>query len=96
MIFVGLSSLLLEPVENAAYEGRNEEQLAVSTGYSLNLVEDQCHIALDLALEQDLSSFDALPSRRDLYQDSVRVNSRLFVKCDDPFATLDCFILVKR
>jgi hypothetical protein len=83
------------PVENAAHKGRNEEELATSTGNSLGKVEDKGHVALDFALEEDLGCLDALPGGGDLDKDSAGVCSRLLVESEDALGPFYGFSFVE-
>lgn len=77
------------PIEDSPYEGRNEEELFLCAGDGLYLVKDKGHVALYLGFEEFLACFDALPGGCDLDQDSLRVNSTLFIQRNKPSGTLN-------
>lgn len=83
------------PIEDPTHKGRNKEEVAFSTGGSLGKVEDEGHVALDLALEQHLSCLDALPGSGDLDEDSTSISSCLLVKSDDTLGSFHSFGFVE-
>ena len=64
-------------------------------GDSLDKMEDQSHVALNFALEEDLSCLDAFPGSGDLDEDSTGVGSCLLIESEDTFGSFDCFVFVE-
>jgi hypothetical protein len=62
----------LEPVEDAADEGRDEEGTGLGTGNGLDQREHEGQVAVDLVLGlEDVGGLDALPGGGDLDQNAV-------------------------
>jgi len=73
----------LEPVENAADKGRDEERAGLGGSNGLDLGEEQSQVAVDLVLLlEDLDGLDALVGRGDLDEDAGLVNAQLLVELE--------------
>jgi hypothetical protein len=71
----------LEPVEDAADEGRDEEGTGLGGGDGLDLGEHERQVAVDAVLGlEDLGSLDALPCRGELDEDALLGDALLLVE----------------
>lgn len=71
----------LEPVENAADEGGDEESTGLGGGDGLDLGEEESQVAVDLVvLLEDLDGLDTLVGRGNLDEDAGLVNAQLLVE----------------
>lgn len=78
----------LEPVEDAADEGGNEESTGLGGGNGLYLGEEESQVAVDLVLLlEDLHGLDTLVGGGNLDEDAGLVNAQLLVELRD---VLDC------
>ncbi len=58
---VVLAGVLLVPVENAPDEGRNQRHARLGAGDRLMQPKEQCQVAVNAFLLQNLGSLDAFP-----------------------------------
>lgn len=66
----------LEPIEDAADEGGDEEGTGLGGGNGLDEREHECQVGVNTVVTlQDLGGLDALPCRGDLDQDTVLRNT---------------------
>lgn len=73
--------MCLEPVEDAADEGGDEEGTSLGSSDSLRQREEQGQVGVNAVVAlQDLSRLDALPCGGDLDQDALLGDALLLVK----------------
>ncbi len=82
-VVVAVGLVLLVPVENAAYEGRDEGGLGFGGGDGLVDAEEEGHVAVDALFFEDLGGLDALPCGGELDEDAVAGDAGLVVHGDD-------------
>lgn len=71
----------LEPVENAADKGGDEEGAGLGSGDGLGQGEEQGQVGVDAVVAlQDLGGLDALPCGGDLDEDALLGNTLLLVE----------------
>lgn len=87
--------ILLEPVKDPPYEGRNKKQPILCAFDCLDSVKNKSHIAVDMILFELSCCLDSLPSTGNLDQDSVFGNTILSVKTDYSFGNCNSFLSVK-
>jgi hypothetical protein len=70
---------LLEPVEDATDERRDERDLGLGAGDGLVETEEEREVAVNALLLEDLGGADALPRRRELDEDPLPPDAQLLV-----------------
>jgi len=71
----------LEPVEDTADEGRDQESTGLGGGNGLNQGEHQGQVAVDAVLRlEDVGSLDSLVGGGNLDQDAVLLDANLLVE----------------
>ena len=79
----GPAARLHVPVENAADEGRDQEDAGLGAGHGLGSAEQQREVAVDALVLEHLGGADAFPGRGDLDQDALAADAALLVGGDD-------------
>lgn len=90
LLGVGLASAGLEPVQNAANEGRDQESASLGGGNGLGKREHEGQVGVDAVVAlQDLSGLDTLPGGGNLDQDTVLGDALGLVQVNDVQGLVD-------
>lgn len=99
LLGVVLLGVSLEPVEDTADEGRNEEGTGLGGGNGLHQAEHERQVAVDAVVAlQDLGGLDTLPRGGDLNQDTLLGDALLLVELymQDMTVSLGFCLIVSR